>query len=59
VFYNISAKAQNVTIASASYGMSVLYGWRTLNAHYTNKKIELLSGDKDRWAAGAELQYRF
>ena len=59
MFYNIPAKAQNVTIASASYGMPVLYGWLTLNANYTDKKIELLSGDRDRWALGAQWRYRF
>jgi len=59
VFYNIPAKAQKVTIATASYGMPVLYGWLTLSAHCTDKKIELLSGDKDRWTLGAQWQYRF
>ena len=59
VFYNIPAKAQNVTIASASYGMPALHGWLTFNAYYADKKIELLSDAKDRWALGAQWRYRF
>ena len=59
MFYNIPAKAQNVTIASASYGMPALHGWLTFNAYYADKKIELLSDAKDRWALGAQWRYRF
>lgn len=59
VYYNTPSKAQNVTIASASYGMPAFYGWLTLSGHYSDNKIELLSGDRDRWAAGAQWQYRF
>jgi len=59
VFYNILAKDQNVVIATASYGMPAFYGRLTLNASFTDKKIELVSGEKDQWSLGAQWQYRF
>lgn len=59
VFYNILAKDQNVVIATANYGMPAFYGWLTLSASFTDKKIELLSGEKDQWSLGAQWQYRF
>jgi len=59
VFYNILAKDQTVAIATASYGMPAFYGWLTLNASFTDKKLELLSGEKDQWSLGAQWQYRF
>jgi hypothetical protein len=36
-----------------------LNGWLDLTAQATNKKIEFLGGEKDRWSVGAAWRYRF
>jgi len=48
-----------VAIVKAGYGTEVLKGWLDLNLHATDKKIELIGGEQDQWAASASWTYRF
>ena len=59
IFYNVPAGNQKATILSAGYGTKLLNGWLDLTAQATDKKIELLGGEKDQWSVGAAWRYRF
>ena len=59
VFYNVPDGAQKVAIANLGYGKEVLGGWLDLNLQLTDKQIQLLGGEKDRWSLSASWKYRF
>lgn len=59
IFYSVPNGAQQTTIASIGYGTQFLNGWLDLTAQATDKKIELLGGEKDQWSLGAAWTYRF
>ncbi|MBY6070802.1 capsule assembly Wzi family protein [Marinobacter salsuginis] len=59
VFYNVPDGAQKVAIANLGYGNKVLGGWLDLNLQLTDKEIQLLGGEKDRWSLSASWKYRF
>lgn len=59
VFYNVPDGAQDVAITTLGYGTRFLQGWLDLNLQLTDKKLRLLSGEKNKVSAGATWRYRF
>ncbi|RMJ03944.1 hypothetical protein DOQ08_01264 [Marinobacter litoralis] len=59
IFYFAPDGAQKVAILKAGYGTEVLKGWLDLNLQATDKKIKLIGGEQDQWAASASWTYRF
>lgn len=59
IFYSVPSRNQKVAQATLSYGQPFLAGWLDLNARATDKEIELIGGEKDRWSLGAQWRYRF
>lgn len=59
IFYSVPDGAQKVAIANLGYGNEVLGGWLDLNLQITDKKVQLLGGEKDRLSLSASWKYRF
>lgn len=59
IVYSIPSSNQKIAQATLSYGQPFLAGWLDLNARATDKEIELIGGEKDRWSVGAQWRYRF
>lgn len=59
IFYSVPVESQSVAIAKLSYGTRLLSGWIDLDAQYADKKIRLMSGEKDQWSLGATWRLRF
>jgi len=59
VFYSVPDGAQKIAIANLAYGNELLGGWLDLNLQLTDKKIQLLGGEKDQWSLSASWKYRF
>lgn len=59
IFYSVPDGAQKVAIANLGYGSEVLGGWLDLNLQLTDKEIQLLGGEQDRWSLSASWNYRF
>ena len=59
IFYNVPTDDQKIVQATLSYGTQFLNGWLDLNVRATDKEIELIGGEKDRFSIGASWRYRF
>lgn len=59
ISYRVPDGAQKVAIANLGYGDQLLGGWLDLDLQVTDKKISLLSGEKDQWSLSASWKYRF
>jgi len=59
VFAYLPTKDQDIAVVETSYGTEVMNGWLDLNASFTDKKVQLVGGEKDQWAISAAWRYRF
>lgn len=59
IFYYAPDGDQKLAIAKAGYGTKFLAGWLDLHLQATDKKLKLLGGKQDQWAASASWTYRF
>ncbi len=59
VFAYLPTNDQDITLLETSYGTQLFKGWLDLNASYTDKKLQLVGGEKSQWALSAAWRYRF
>lgn len=59
IVYYAPEGSQNVAMATLGYGTQLLNGWLDLNLQASDKKIQILGGEKDQWSLGVTWRYRF
>ncbi len=59
VFAYLPTRAQDINVLETSYGTEFMNGWLDLNASFTDKKVQLVGGEKDQWSLSAAWRYRF